>query len=243
MPAIKSAQKNQFGYLSCKKKYFLMKNVFLLVFAIFSLCIFTQASCQTTPDKVNTGESSKNVSPSPEDIERFIANGWVRYSDFGAKGDGKAEDIEAIAATHAFANQHNLTVKADDGATYYIGGKKRTVTIQTNTEFGNAAFIIDDTNVEDRNAHVFSVNSVKQSFKPLNVTSLKKNQDNLGRSLPGTCLITVTDSNVKRYIRYGPNQNSGSSQTDVFIVDKNGNLDKNTPILWDFDLCLQTYFL
>lgn len=215
-----------------------MKKVFLLVLTISTLCNFTQGSCQkTTPEDVDqtdvNGESP--MTPSKENIERFIADGWVYYSDFGARGDGKTDDIEAIAATHAFANQHNLTVKADDGATYYIGGKKRTVSIQTNTEFENAAFIIDDTDVEDRNAHVFSVNSVKQSFKPLNVTSLKRNQNNLGRSLPGTCLITVTDSNVKRYIRYGPNQNSGSSQTDVFLVDKNGNVDENTPILWDFD--------
>jgi len=30
------------------------------------------------------------------------------------------------------------------------------------------------------------------------------------------------------------NQNNGSSQTDVFLVDKNGEIDANTPILWDF---------
>jgi hypothetical protein len=47
--------------------------------------------------------------------------------------------------------------------------------------------------------------------------------------------VTVTDSNVKRYIRYGANQNNGSSQTDVFVVDKNGVVDAKTPIIWDFD--------
>jgi len=45
----------------------------------------------------------------------------------------------------------------------------------------------------------------------------------------------VTNNKVKRYIRYGANQNSGASQTDVFIVDKDGNIDKDTPIIWDFD--------
>ena len=141
----------------------------------------------------------------------------------------------AIAITHEFANKHHLTVKADDKAIYYIGGEKCTVSIQTNTEFGKAAFIIDDTDVEDRNAHVFSVNSIKQSFKPKNITSLKKDQDKLDITLPGASLVTVTDSNVKRYIRFGANQNNGSSQTDIFIVDKNGTVDKNTPIIWDFE--------
>ena len=216
-----------------------MNKIYLFVFFVAFLCSITQMSCQTIPDNEDqpgeTGKLPEKKRLSQADIQRLISNGWVRYSDFGAKGDGKTDDIEAIAATHAFANQHNLKVKADDGVTYYIGGKKHTVSIQTDTEFGKATFIFDDTSVEDRNAHVFSINSTNQSFKPANITSLKRNQSRLDISLPGICLVTVTDSNVKRYIRYGANQNNGSSQTDVFVVDKNGNVDSNTPIIWDFD--------
>jgi hypothetical protein len=72
----------------------------------------------------------------------------VKYSDFGAKGDGKTDDIDAIIAAHAYANEHNLKVKADEKAIYYIGGKDRTAIIQTDTDFGSASFIIDDSNVE-----------------------------------------------------------------------------------------------
>lgn len=216
-----------------------MKRVYLIIFILSFLCNFTQISCQTLPDKGGITDepkpTSKKETPSQDEIKKFIANGWVRYSDFGAKGDGKTDDMAAIVATHVFANQHNLTVKADDKATYYIGAKKLTADVRTNTDFGTAAFLIDDTKVEDRNAHVFSVNSGKQSFKPANVTSLKRNQQKLDISLPGPCLVTVTDSNVKRYIRYGANQNNGSAQTDVFVVDKNGVVDVNTPIIWDFD--------
>ena len=171
----------------------------------------------------------------PEDVRKFKANGLVRYSDFGARGDGKTDDIDAIAAAHAFANQHGLPVKADEGATYYIGGKNRTAVIRTDTDFGTAAFIIDDTDVQNRNAHVFLVSSSLQPFKPEGISSLKRNQEKIDVSLPGTCLVTVTNSNVKRYIRFGPNQNNGSPQTDIFIVDKNGNVDMNAPIIWDFD--------
>jgi hypothetical protein len=161
--------------------------------------------------------------------------GFVRYSDFGAVGDGKNDDIEAIAATHDYANKNNLSVKADKGATYYIGERDLTAIIRTDTDFGNAEFIIDDTNVMNRNSHVFLVSSSLMPFKLSGVSSLKRNQDKIDISFPGTCLVTVTDSNVKRYIRYGANQNNGSSQTDIFIVDKNGKIDLNAPIIWDFD--------
>lgn len=179
------------------------------------------------------GELQVNVSP--KDIVKFKAAKLVRYSDFGARGDGKADDIDAIAATHAFANLHGLLVKADDGATYYIGGKERTAVIQTDTDFGTAAFIIDDTEVQNRNAAVFTISSTLKAFKPETISSLKRNQKKIDVPLSGPCLITVTNANVKQYIRFGLNQNNGSSQTDIFVVDKNGNVDMNAPIIWDFD--------
>ncbi len=183
--------------------------------------------------------STKNgkllINVSKKDVTKFKANGLVYYSDFGAIGDGKTDDIDAIAAAHAFANQHGLPVNSDEGATYYIGGKNRTAVIRTDTDFGNAAFIIDDTDVENRNAHVFLVSSELQPFKLEGITSLKRNQEKINVSLPGPCLITVTNSHVRRYIRFGPNQNDGSPQTDIFIVDKQGNVDMDAPIIWDFE--------
>lgn len=172
---------------------------------------------------------------SSKDVRKLKALGTVHYSDFGAKGDGKTDDINAIAATHAFANQEGLLVKADEGATYYIGGVKRTAIIQTDTDFGNANFIIDDTDVEDRTTPVFKVSS---NFKPVKlngISSLKRNQTKIDASLPQSCLITVNNAHVKHYIRYGLNQNNGAEQTDIFLVDKNGNVDMNAPIIWDFE--------
>ena len=54
-------------------------------------------------------------------------------------------------------------------------------------------------------------------------------------SLTSSCLITVTDSNVRRYIRFGLNQNNGSPQTDIFVIDQDGHVDMDAPIIWDFD--------
>lgn len=195
--------------------------------------VITSQKNKTLVQTNEKGELLINVSR--KDVLKFKANGFVRYSDFGARGDGKTDDIEFIAAAHAFANQYALSVKADEGANYYIGGKNLTAVIRTNTDFGTASFIIDDTDVRNRNAHVFLVSSRQRPFKPEGITLLRRNQEKIGISFPGTCIVTVTNSHVKRYIRFGANQNNGSSQTDIFIVDKDGNVDMDAPIIWDFD--------
>ncbi|HQU52242.1 MAG TPA: right-handed parallel beta-helix repeat-containing protein [Saprospiraceae bacterium] len=169
--------------------------------------------------------------------ERMKINrrGWVEYGDLGAKGDGKTDDLTAIAATHALANELTLPVKASDNAVYYIGGSARIAIIRTNTDFGSASFIIDDTRVENHNAPVFLVESSLPSFHPDGLTTLKRDQQHLDLALCGPCLISVTNEHVKHYIRYGLNQDNGASQTDIFLVDADGNVDQNAPILWDFD--------
>lgn len=222
---------------------------YLLPFSFLFFSVFSVVYGQTEgePEKVvftsNQGKirvsSNKNgdllINIPKKDLRKLKKAGKVRYSDFGARGDGKTDDIDAIAATHAFANRHGLPVIADHGYTYYIGGSDRTANIQTDTDFGSAEFVINDTGVEDRSAHIFQVSSSLQPFDLEGISSLERNQRKIDVSLPATCLITVTDANVKRYIRYGPNQNSGSSQTDIFIADENGNVDMDAPIIWDFE--------
>ena len=159
----------------------------------------------------------------------------IYYSEFGAVGDGVADDFDAIIKAHAKANETGQKVKADAGAKYFIGGAGKTAQIQTSTDWGDAKFIIDDTNVENRNTAIFHVSSILTSTPITTVKTLKRNQKKLDLSLPYSSVITVTDNTTKRYIRYGLNQNSGSSQTDIFIIDKKGNVDMKAPIIWDFD--------
>jgi hypothetical protein len=128
-----------------------------------------------------------------------------------------------------------LPVRANDNATYYISGRDNTAVIQTDTDFGTARFIIDDTEVENRRSHVFAVRSALQPLQPEGITSLKAGQRKISAALPHGCVVCVTDANTRRYIRRGLNQNSGAPQTDVFLVDRDGNVDVTTPILWDFD--------
>ena len=224
-----------------------MKYTLLFLFLFASVSVMAQGRTKSPLENVViTSQENKtelianengelHVNVSPKDVLKFKAKGSVRYSDFGSKGDGKTDDIDAIAAAHAFANQESLPVKADDGAIYYISGKNRSAVIRTDTDFGTASFIIDDTNVQNRNAPVFLVSSSLQPFKLEGISSLKKNQKKIDVSLSGTCLVTVTNSNIKRYIRFGANQNNGSPQTDIFIVDKNGLVNMDSPIIWDFD--------
>lgn len=222
------------------------KNILIPIFFIasFQLCIaqniktnqniaITYYNSSTELRTDSTGQLLLNVSPS--ETEKFKAKGIVSYTDFGAKGDGKSDDIDAITAAHAFANQHQLKVRANDQATYYIGRRQRPAYVQTNTDFGKATFIIDDTDVENRQESVFIVVSDHQPIKLTGITTLKKNQAKIDLSFQQASIVTVTNTNVKQYIRLGLNQNNGASQTDIFLVDENGNVDPNTPIIWDFD--------
>lgn len=57
---------------------------------------------------------------------------YVTYEEFGAVGNGKADDFEAIVKTHEYANQNGKSVFANETATYYIGGADKTAYIMTN---------------------------------------------------------------------------------------------------------------
>ncbi|MDR1951775.1 MAG: hypothetical protein LBP96_06070, partial [Bacteroidales bacterium] len=160
---------------------------------------------------------------------------YIYYNEHGAVGDGVTNDFDAILKAHAAANAAGLPVRANAGATYYIGGANQTAQIQTNTDWGDAKFIIDDVNVENRESQVFNVSSKLSPIEITTVKTLKKGQKKLDLSLPDNSLIIVTDNETMRYIREGLNVDNGSPQTDIFIVDKNGHVDAQTPIIWDFE--------
>jgi len=157
-----------------------MKYILFILLPLYSLLTLAQGQTKNPNENVvitykenntlvRTDENGKLlINVSKKDFSKIKANGMVRYSDFGASGDGKTDDMDAIAAAHEFANQHDLSVKADNGARYYISGKNRTAVIMTNTDFGTADFIIDDTNVENRNASVFLVSSLRSSGAAMN---------------------------------------------------------------------------
>ena len=163
----------------------------------------------------------------------------VKYSDFGAVGDGVTDDFDEIIAAHNFANIGGQRVEADPGATYYIGESRRTAIIKTDTNWLDAQFIIDDRNVprEDRYYWVFRVDP---DIQPYNVTvpegmTIKKGDTNIGLTFDTDVLLLVSDANTKVYIRYGSNVNSGATQREMILVDKDGNIDESTPPIFDYN--------
>ena len=222
-----------------------MKNQFILIFLIlYTNMVSGQLNTSQNPlpiiptsniTAVKQVENGKfNIYVNHDDLKRFKRQGFVQYGDMGAIGDGVSDDMIYIVATHSLANSYGLDVKADNGAKYYIGGKEMTASIETNTDFGNASFIIDDRELKNR---LLSVFEVKSQLKPIAISavkSLKKGQDKIDIKLKEDCLVTVSDANVRRYIRYGLNQNNGRAQTDIFILDKKGNVNMSSPIIWDF---------
>ena len=62
-------------------------------------------------------------------VTNRTAEGVVTYEAFGAVGDGVADDLPAICAAHAHANQHGLRVKSNPQATYQLGRRALTAVI------------------------------------------------------------------------------------------------------------------
>ena len=178
----------------------------------------------------------------------------VCYEDFGAIGDGITDDFDAIARTHAYANENLMDVVCRPDKTYYIGDteNKSTIYVKTNVDWGNAKFIIDDSNITvdmpARNTVIFTVCRDHEAitYTPENDTpngAIKRineaggflaSERKLDLGLGYDAMVFVVNENHKVYIRYGANQNNGSSQTEIVSLDKEGNVDPDTAFLLDY---------
>ena len=170
------------------------------------------------------------------DAQERVPPGVVTYEEFGAVGDGKADDQKAIIAAHAAANKRGVPVRACDGKTYYIGKGTATADICTDVDFGTASFVIDDHEVPlaKRGASIFRIVPTAKPVAIKGLTTLTRGQANIGVSLPGPSLVEVVDGTVRQYIRYGLNQNNGTPKREVFLASADGTVDPATPIIWDY---------
>jgi hypothetical protein len=88
----------------------MMKSMLPFIFLFFTVFSIAQGPAKSPAEnvvitsgknktRVRTGENGELlINVASKDILKFKANGLVRYSDFGAIGDGKTDDIDAIAA-------------------------------------------------------------------------------------------------------------------------------------------------
>jgi len=161
----------------------------------------------------------------------------VTYEDFGAKGDGRTNDHDAIRKAHEYANERGLPVRAKDGATYYIGVAESPAVIKTDTTWGTAKFIIDDTipDLPGFKQPIFRIVASKPEYKLGAIKPLKIGQTEFPEKLDGPALVVIYNANVRQFIRYGGNANKGTAQQDLVIVDGKGKIDPMTPVVWDFD--------
>ena len=176
-------------------------------------------------------------------VASCTGHGYITYEQYGAKGDGKHDDMPSIVAAHEAANAKGLPVKAKDGATYYIGAGRLTASVRTDTDWGKARFIIDDSGIQvdtvvswDHKVPVFLVES---NLAPYDITGLegglKKGQANLGVTLPCRSLIRLENDTHRVYIRKGENQNNGVPQQEMLVADENGAIEESSAIIWDYD--------
>lgn len=158
---------------------------------------------------------------------------YVSYEQFGAVGDGIADDLPAICAAHAFANERDLPVRSNPDATYHLGRQALTAIIATSTDWGSSQFIIDDSEgVDDHKQPLFRVESRWQPLQ-LKIERLVPGQDRLDLRPEMDCLVLVENANKRLFIRRGLNTNAGSAQQEVFILRKDGTIEG--AIDWDYE--------
>ena len=181
---------------------------------------------------------------------------FVTYLEFGAKGDGKTNDFAAIKAAHDYANEHGIPVKIEGDNTYYIGdveidGKPEIAIIKTDVDWGNAKFIIDDNvfaldgiNVHGKHyMHIFEVQPETEPVKIVDREILdriiaegfntKTKKINLGLGYP----VMLFTNNPKQlvYRRKGYGGHSGYPMWEAVVLDKDGNINEETPIMFDYE--------
>ena len=169
-------------------------------------------------------------------------------------------DFAAIREAHLTANAlaaqfpyKNIVIVGQGikGNTFYMGypddGGTQAIRINTDVNWDGAHFIIDDTTVSNKaeygtktayNQAIFELRG-DETIHGKSITSnipngVAKGATNIGYAPGRTLMVKLTLKSVNHYIRYGANVNSGSSQTEMIVVDADGNIDPSTPVQWDY---------
>ncbi len=179
----------------------------------------------------------------------------IYYESFGAAGDGATNDFEALKACHEYANKYGYTVNATAGKVYYIsttGGKS--IPVHTNVNWNGASFILDDSAIAkddpERGGVIFQVKSdyEAETYKAGDGTAIGNAIDAINKSggidrnattkldlgLEYPALLVVYNENHECYIRYGSHYEGGEAQHEIIYIDASGNIDPNTPFMFDY---------
>lgn len=175
---------------------------------------------------------------------------YVNYEDFGAVGDGVTDDFDAIEAAHNYANANGLEVKTKSDATYYVGEKlTREIQIKTNVDWNGSHFIIDDSVANayaNRGVALFGIRrdvarvlEGEALIEAIGEGRTIKRGDTvlewLAPVLTEDSFIRVVDDKHRDFVRFGSNENKGCSRHDLFEITKDGVLDPDIDIAYEFD--------
>ena len=190
----------------------------------------------------------------------------VYYSDFGAVGDGVAEDFNAIYHAHAFANISGQTVKATPGARYNISDNHKknegsivkeyvSIKVKTNVDWQGAEFILDDREISTkssvyarRSINIFQIVSDSdlgshtvydsEMIDRIALEGLRPGTTKINFKLEGwdgDLLIYPYDTSHLVFRRRGYDQFQGAAQHELIVIDKDGNVDPDTPIMFNYE--------
>ncbi len=183
---------------------------------------------------------------------------FLTYEEFGAKGDGETDDFEALDATHREANKYGQTVRAKDDATYYIKNSYRVldegyattpIIVKTSTNWGNANFTIDDRELKIISGsavqalnHIFSIESDydvitiddEETLTKVLAAGLNPDTTNIPLKFDYPVMIIPSDDTHSVYRRVGYSASQGSQMHEVILLDKDGNVDPDTPIMFNY---------
>ncbi len=182
-------------------------------------------------------------------------NRFVTYEEFGAVGDGVTNDFPAIREAHNYANENGLTVKATPGKTYYISdtridGKVESATVKTDVVWTGADFIIDDSLYSTHENYgmypkaIFNIESDYDKIKVVDEALFEKilasglNREtkkiDMGLGYPAMIIPYNSKHTIYRRRGYG-RQSAGAIMHEVILLDKDGNVDEETPVMFDYD--------
>ena len=180
-----------------------------------------------------------------------MAEKIVYYSEFGAVGDGVAEDFPAIVKCHEYANANGCKVMADKGARYYIGETGGiSAIVKTDVDWQDATFIINDKVIDadskSRTVNIFTVlhdypmvkhGADSEIVKAINASGGIKADEikNIGYAPGYPALLAVWDNDNTAYRRWGVHATGQPNpQVEVIVIDKDGNIDSSTPFLLNY---------
>jgi hypothetical protein len=181
----------------------------------------------------------------------------VYYSDFGAVGDGKNKDVNALKSAHSYANMRNRhTVCANAGCKYYIEKMDaKPIEIATSCDFSDAEFIIDDRFITedeelkaDRYANVFRVLPEKVIIctKEQDTNSIMArinasggigvDDEKLPLDLGFDSIVAVINSEHSMYHRWDPSGKSGNGapQQEIMVIRADNTVDMSAKLLFPY---------